>query len=59
MSQKERFLSVLLKGWWWKTAGIDMERNYVTVMLCIRQYYMHVASALSSRAYVDAEGRRL
>jgi len=27
-----------------------MERNYVSVTLCIRQYYMHVASALSSRS---------
>ena len=33
----QTFLRVLATRWRRKPAGIDMERNYVTVTLCIRQ----------------------
>jgi len=35
ISQQQRFLSVLPTRWRQKSAGIDMEQNYVTVTLCI------------------------
>ena len=34
-SEEQTFLKVLPTRWRWKRAGIDMERNYVTVTLCI------------------------
>jgi len=35
-SEKQTFLKVLPTRWRRKPAGTDMERNYVTVTLCIR-----------------------
>jgi len=36
MSQKQIFLGVLPTRWRRKPTEIDMEENYVTVILCIR-----------------------
>ena len=36
ISQKRTFIRVLPTRWLRKPAGIDMERNYVTVTLCVQ-----------------------
>jgi len=51
-SREKTFLSVLLTRWRRKPAGIDMERNYVTVILCIQlnisiQYSQSVTNPMS------------
>jgi len=34
-AEQQTFLRVLPRGWQRNPAGIDMERNYVTVTLCV------------------------
>jgi len=53
-------MRVLLTKWRRKPTGIDMERNYVSVTLCIQinlvYLYIHPSTNLSTRRYVYIRG---